>query len=104
MAFKVRLEYWKLSKNSDGVNTVILDKTIAPADEHEAAVEGAALPTAPLNESYAMSAFGVTGACVIAVGPDVDADPTLTGKLVQEGGLHWFKVDTNDKVSVIEYV
>jgi hypothetical protein len=104
MAFKVRLEYWKLSSNSDGVNTVILDHTIAPADEHEGPVSAEALPTAPLNESYAMSAFGVTGACVIAIGPTVAADPTLTGKLVQEGGLHWFRVDKNDKVSVIEYL
>lgn len=102
MAFKLRLEYWKLSKDGDGIDTVILDGAIAPATEFEADEAEVSLPSAPGNASYAMRAYSILGAATV----EVDAVPTndeARGCLVPEGETHWFMIHQGDKVTVKEY-
>lgn len=101
MAFKIRCEFWKLSRG-DTIPSAILDETVADAIEIDSeTIVPVELPE--LREAYAMSVYCLSGAATVESMPEPTMDP-LRGRLVVEGSTHWFLIKQGEKLFVAEYV
>lgn len=104
MAFKARFEYWALSDTVDGVATVVLEHAVADAIEPAAGAGPLALPEQTNKAAYALSVTGLSGTCVVQIGPLPNDDPQVRGRRVATDTTHWFVVQPGDLYTIAEYV
>ncbi|MBS3648880.1 hypothetical protein KEU06_09700 [Pseudaminobacter sp. 19-2017] len=104
MAFKTRLEFWRLSTTDDGVKTVVLDEPIADSIEIDANMaDPIELPVLVNREAYGVSIYGVAGNATVEITETPTKSP-LRGRLIVEGSQHWIIAKGGKSVFITEYV